>query len=233
MSSVAAITLLFGLSSCLKSVDPPEQQPAKAYISIMHLAPTGPSLDVFFDTKKVSSSAFAPGNVTVTYNAVDKGAYSITFKKASSDSVVATVAPAQYDSLNFYTLFIYNEQVNGAATAIRIRDDFSNLNPSKANFRFFHGSPDTEAVDLYIDNVKVGSSRSHADNIYSGANNSYTPTDGGFHNIQVKLAGTDTVIASINDVDLLANNAYTFYLRGLKSGTGNSKVSIGVLRALI
>jgi hypothetical protein len=230
--SLAAMVSVFGLSSCLKSVDAPEQAPARAYISIMHLAPTAPSLDVFFDAKKVSSSAFAPGNVTVAYNAIEKGTYSIIFKKATADSVVATVPTAQYDSLNFYTLFIYNVQANGAVAAVRIRDDFSNLAGNKPYYRFFHASPDTDAVDLYIDNAKVESARVLADNTYSNSYNAFTATNAGFHNVQVKLAGTDTVIASMDNVDLVAGNAYTIYLRGLSNGIGNSQLSLGILRAV-
>ncbi len=231
VSGITAIVLLFTLSSCLKSVDPPQQEPAKAYISIMHLAPTAPSLDVFFDTKKVSSSAFAPGNVTVAYNAVDKGAYSIIFKKAGADSVVTAVTPSQYDSLNFYTLFIHNVQTNGPVAAVRIRDDFSNLTNNKPYYRFFHASPDTDAVDLYIDNAKVESNRIHADNVFSSTYNSFLATTSGYHNVQVKLTATGTVIASADNVDLVPGNAYTFYLRGLSNGVGSSQLSLGILRA--
>ncbi|HKO81277.1 MAG TPA: DUF4397 domain-containing protein [Chitinophagaceae bacterium] len=220
------------LSSCIKSVDPPEPVPAKAYVSIMHLAPTAPSLDVFFNDTKVSSTPFAPGNVTVAYNAIDKGAFPITFKKASSDSIVASITFAQYDSLNFYTLFIYNQQANGPVGAVRIRDDFSKLTQNKTFYRFFHASPNTDAVDLYMDNVKIESGRVHADNTSSGLYNEFTGVSSGFHNLQVKLAGTDTVIANLDNADLLAGNAYTFYLRGLAGGSGSSQLSLGLLRAV-
>lgn len=232
LCSLMAVVTLLGLSSCLKSVDPPDQAPARAYISIMHLAPTAPSLDVFFDTKKVSSNAFAPGNVTVAYNAVEKGTYSIIFKKASSDSIVASINAAQYDSLKFYTLFIYNTQANGAVEVVRIKDDFSNLTSNKPYYRFFHASPDTDAVDLYIDNAKVESNRIQADNAFSGSYNNFSATTQGFHNIQVKLAGTTTVIASLDNVELTAGNAYTLYLRGLTNSTVNNQLSLGVLRAV-
>lgn len=230
--SVAMVSALTVLSGCIKSVDPPEPIPAKAYVSIMHLAPTAPSLDVFFDATKVSSTPFAPGNVTVAYNAIDKGAFPITFKKASSDSIVASITYAQYDSLNFYTLFIYNEQANGSVRAVRIKDDFSKLTPDKTFYRFFHASPNTGAVDLYMDNVKIQSGRVLADNTSSGLFNEFTGVASGFHTFQVKLAGTDTVIANLDNTDLMARNGYTFYLRGLTGGSGTSQLSLGLLRAV-
>lgn len=226
------ISSLSVVSSCIKSADNLDPAPAKAYVSIMHLAPTAPSLDVFFNQTKVSSAPFAPGNVTVAYNAIDKGAFPITFKKASSDSVVASITFAQYDSLNFYTLFIYNQHANGPVNAVRIRDDFSKLTQTKSFYRFFHASPNTNAVDLYMDNVKIESGRVLADNTSSGVLNEFTGVSSGYHTFQVKPAGMDTVIANLDNVELLTGNAYTFYLRGLTGGTSSSQLSLGLLRAI-
>jgi hypothetical protein len=229
---VLSLSLAIVFTGCLKSVDPPKAEPAKAYVSIMYLAPTGPALDVYFDSKRVSNTSFAPGNVTVAYNAVDRGTFSVVFKKASSDSVVASVTPALYDSLNFYTIFLHNVQANGPVSAVRIKDDFTVLTPGTAYIRFFHASPDTDPVDFYIDNMKVESGRAQADNIPSGNYNNFSSLAPGVHTFQVKEAGTDNVLATLNHTDLLAGNAYTFYLRGLKDGTGTNQLSLAVLRAI-
>lgn len=225
---IAAVLVLTG---CLKSPDNITQPPATAYVSIMHLAPTAPSLDVFFNDTKVSNAAFAPGTVTTGYNAVEKGAFAVIFKKAGSDSIVASISPAQYDSLNYYTLLIYNQQAGGAASATRIRDDFSTLTNDKSYYRFFHASPNTGAVDLYIDNIKIQNNRMLADNTGYDALNKFSATTSGSHDIQVKLAGTETVIATLTYTDLQPGNAYTFYLKGLEGGTGANQLSIGLLRA--
>ncbi len=228
---IAMIAVVSMLSGCLKSPDITPPDP-KAYVSIMHLAPTAPSIDVFFNDQKVSNTPFAPGNVTVAYNAIDKGACSIKFKKVASDSVVAELPVARYDSLSFYTLFIYNLQVNGPAKAVRVKDDFSNVVLDKPYYRFFHASPNTGAVDLYINNVKMESGRLLADNTTYDALNKFLVATPGTYNVQVRLAGTGTVIANLNNVDLQARNAYTFYLRGLEGGSGNSELSLGLLRAV-
>lgn len=231
--SAIAITALVALSGCLKSPDDTTPPTPKAYISIMHLAQTAPSVDVYFDNDKVSNTPFAPRNVTSAYNAVDKGAFSIKFKKANSDSLVAQVPVAEYDSSKYYTIFIYNLQANGPANAVRIKDDFTDLlaNMTKPYYRFFHGSPDTGPVDFYIDNVKVESGRTNADNSQQEILNKFLVTTTGFHSLQAKLAGTDTLVATLNGVDLVAGNAYTFYLMGLSGSSGLDQASIGVLRA--
>jgi len=228
------ISLVTVLSSCIKSsVEPPVETPEKSYISIMHLAPTGPAVDIFFDNTKVSNNPFTPGYVTANYNAVDKGAFSIKFKKAALDSLVTELPVAQYDSLNYYTLFLYNVQPDGPVQVFRIVDDFTDViaSPGKPYYRFFHASPNIGAVDLYIDNVKAESGRIQADNSTHLVLSKFKETTSGVHNLQVKLAGTDTVIASATNVDLSSGNAYTFYLKGLDGGTGNNLLTIGVLRA--
>lgn len=217
-------------SGCIKS-NIPEPIPAKTSISVMHLAPTAPSLDVFFNNNKVSNNAFTPGAVSAAYNPLDKGVFSITFKKAVTDSVVATIPSLPYDSLNFYTIFVYNVQQNGPAEAIRLQDDFSQVNISRTLFRFFHASPNVGGVDLYIDNSKIATNRRLADNTVQFSLNEFEETNTGYHNLQVKLTGTDSVVATKNNLEFVAGNAYTLYLKGLGGGTGTNQLTLEMLRA--
>ena len=57
--------------------------------------------------------------------------------------------------------------------------------------------------------------------------NKFLGTTPGLHNLQVKLAGTDTVLATLTNTQFAAGNAYTFYLKGLNGGTGQNELSIG------
>lgn len=230
--SVAACFTI-ALSGCLKTSEP-TKTPAKAYISILHLAtaPPTPSLEIYFNTSKVSDP-FPAGSVSPIYSSVDKGFYAMTFKKAGSDSIVASLAADQYDSLNFYTVVLYN-QPGGAANAMRIQDDFSDLTLDKVFVRFFHTSPGISnlgAVDFYIDNTKASTNRSLADNQFGSYLNVFQPATTGTHNFQVKLSSNDSLIASVNDVSLLSGNAYTIYLKGNPGGVSPNNVGLGVLRA--
>mgnify|MGYP003389948622 CR=1 FL=1 len=233
LGSVIAMVAVVVLSGCLKSPEDTKPITPQTYVSVMYLAPTAPSVDIYFDAEKVSSSAFPAGTVTPIYNALDKGIFSVKFKKAGVDSLVAQVPVTLYDSAKYYTIFVYNAQVNGAANAIRINDDFSNVlaDNSKPYYRFFHSSPNAGAVDLYIDNVKVENGRTIADNSQMDILNKFLGTTPGLHNLQVKLAGTDTVLATLTNTQFAAGNAYTFYLKGLNGGTGLNELSIGVLMA--
>lgn len=231
MVALAGITM----SGCLKSSDP-QPQPAQSYISIMQLAtmPPAPAVDIYFNDKKVSSNAFTPGAVSAMYSPVDKGIFSVTFKKAGGDSIVASIPVDQYDSLGFYTVMVYNRP-DGSASALRIEDDFSDLTLDKPYFRFFHASPtiaDLGPVDLYIGNNKVSSQRMLADNESGPYYNEFQASTVGYHKIQVKLSRNDSLLVeSATDVNMLAGNAYTIYLAGNKGGTGANALTIGALRA--
>jgi Domain of unknown function (DUF4397) len=220
----------FGLSACRKN-NTSQPPAATSYVSILHLAPTAPSIDVFFNNTQVSINPFTPGSVSGAYNPVDRGNFSVVFRKAGSDSIVANVPSVIYDSLHYYTIFVYNLQVNGPAQAFRIEDDFKNITLSKSFYRFIHASPNTGAVDLYISNAKIQTGRLLADNTGNTSFNSFLETTPGYHNLQVKLAGTDSTIASQNNVELLSGAAYTIYLKGLTSGSGSRQLSLNVLRA--
>jgi hypothetical protein len=230
--ALAIIAITGVLSGCLKSHEG-VPIPPQTFISILHLAPTGPPVDVFFDDRKVSTNPFIPGTVSPVYNPVDKGAFSIKFKKTTTDSLVADAGLAQYDSLNYYTIFLFNQFTDGPVGALRIKDDYSEVssNLTKPYYRFFHASPNTGPVDLYFDTVKVESSRRSADNVFNIGFNRFLGTSTNVHNIYVKLEGTSTVIASQTNIYLQTGHAYTFYLKGLDGGAGNNQLSLGILAA--
>lgn len=230
--SLATIAVAGVLSSCVKGGDGPPPEP-RTYLSIMHLAPTAPSVDVYFDNTKVSNVPFVPGNVTAQYNPVDKGIYSIRFKKASVDSLVADVGQEKYDSLTYYTVLLYNLITDGPVRAIRIKDDYSEVasNLTKPYYRFFHTSPNTGPVDLYIDTIKIQSGRVHADNAANVTLNKFVSTLPDVHKIELREAGTSTVLASLDNVLLQGGHAYTFYLLGLSGGTGGKELKLGILDA--
>lgn len=235
--SVVAVVGM-SITGCLKATDP-QPQPAKAYISIMHLATAAPApaVDIFFNTSKVTTNAFGAGAVSQAYSGVDKGAFSVTFKKAGSDSVVAGIPVSQYDSLGFYTIMLYNNPGTPAvAEAMLVEDDFSDLTLDKPYFRFFHASPSVSAdlgpVDVYIDNNKMFTQRVLADNEFSPYYNQFQPTTTGSHVFSVKLNSNDSLIAkTTTDVNLISGNAYTIYLGGNIGGTGTNVLTVGVLRA--
>jgi hypothetical protein len=209
-----AVCLLVMASSCLKSIDTTNSNNNKrAFISLLHLAPSGPSLEVYLNDNK-SSAAILPGAISSAYSAITPGMFTIALKKAGSDSVVASLPALVYDSLQFYTLLIYNDQPT-TVKAVRIFDDFSVISGNSAYYRFFQMSPNLGMdVDLYMDNVKIESSRQYADNVTMDFYNEFFPKEAGNHSFQVRKAGTDSLIVQSNTT-LTERNAFTIILKGM------------------
>lgn len=227
---MAAGVLATGLSGCLKTTSPQSSTTPVAYISIMHLAPLAPSTDVYFNDVNVLNQSLPPLNYFNSYGSISPGTFDVKFKAAGTDSLMASLPSAQYDSLNFYTLILYND-AQDSTRAARVHDDFSSLTSSSFLYRFFNMSPDAPAVDCYLDSTRIASSRQTADNIassYYDEFQSYTP---GTYALTVKAAGTDSVLATLYGNTFIAGNAYTIFLRGLSNGTGTQALKVDVLRA--
>lgn len=222
---LAFVTVI--MSGCLKESASSTSAP-KTYLSVMHLAPWGPPVQVYFDDKQ-ASSAINPGIVSTSYSALDPGIYSISFK-TTTDSLVSSLGTALYDSLRYYTLLLYNTDSMHVAAA-RIYDDFSVLTPDKSFIRFFHMSPDVGNVDVYLNNTMIASSRSFADNTSSDYYNQFNGIAPDNYTVTVKAAGTDSTIGQSISIPMAAPNAYTIYLRGKKNGTGVNAIGVDYLLA--
>lgn len=223
------IVFLFiaGITGCLKNNEYKPPSP-KTYISVMHLAPFAPSAEVFFDNEKVTQG-MPSGSFFSYYSGIPPATFDVKFKKAGADSLIASIASSRYDSLKFYTLLLYNDTL-GAVKAIKINDDYSNITSDKSVFRFFNMSPDVPSADLYIQNDKVASGRTPADNTSHNNLNAFVSHASGSFLLAVKVAGTDSVISQIN-TSFMANNAYTVFLKGKIGGVGDNKLELAVLRA--
>jgi hypothetical protein len=226
LGALSFLTVL--LSGCLKE-SRNTTNPPKTYLSLLHLAPRSPAVEVYFNNEQ-ASSAIIPGTVASAYSAVEPGIFSINFKKPGSDSVVASLGASLYDSLKHYTLLLYNID-STHVRAVRIQDDFSVLaNQEKAHYRFFQMSPDFGAVDLYFDNTLIESGREYADNTASDYYNTFLPAAPNTYTATVKKTGTDSVIAQ-GSVFLSAGRAYTLYLKGIRGATGTTGLGISYLEA--
>ena len=218
------------LSGCLKQTTT-SSTPPKTFISLLHLAPRAPAVEVYFDNTK-ASQPINPGTVSASYSAIDPGIFAINFKKSGGDSLVANLGADIYDTLQHYTLLLYNYD-STHVRAVRIEDDFSVLaNQQKAHYRFFHMSADFGPVDLYFDNTLIESGRQYADNTVSNYYNQFFPATPSTYNIVVKKAGSDSVIAQQYSVYMGAGSAYTLYLKGIPGKTGATGLGVEFLQAV-
>jgi hypothetical protein len=206
---------------------------AVTYVSVLHMAPYAPATDIFLNGAISSpTGGILPNTNSSKYSPLQPGTYDIQFKKTGTDSLMAEIPASSYDTLQFYTLILYNTGAGGGLVrAAKIADDFSTISAVSANYRFFNLSPDVPNVDLYLNGTAIQTSRTSADNIgYQGYNNFQQAANGLSNSLVVKVAGTDSVLASLSNVDMEAGGVYTIFLGGVKNSSVNN-LSITLLPA--
>src|ERR1700733_8198405 len=102
------IIVIATLASCMKSGSSTNTNNNNvSFITLMHMAPYSSSTEVYFNDDK-KTSAIAPGTFSTSYGQVPPGNYSIKFKVAGGDSLLAALPASTFDTLSFYTVILFN-----------------------------------------------------------------------------------------------------------------------------
>jgi hypothetical protein len=207
------------------------------YLTIINEATYSGATSVYLnDTLASPAGGIAAGTFSSKYGTILPGYYDVKFDAVSTGNLLSEIPSSDYDTLNFYTLILYNTAGGASAQSVKIWDNFSTLSSISANYRFFNLSPDVPKVDLYLNNTIVSNNRTTADNASNSLYNAFQPTAAGTYTITVKSAGTDSVVATLGQNIAMTNgNAYTIFLSGnlgssIGSSTSNS-FKINVLQA--
>jgi len=202
---------------------------AVTYLSIIQGAPFSNAANVYLNDTLITNSAFNPGTFSPKYGTIRPGSYSVKFKKAGTDSLFDQLPSSSYDTLNFYTLLLYNDATTKAAHALKIFDDFSSVaNNSYAYYRFFNLAPDWPRVNFYIGGNLAQANRTPADNAVSTSLNSFNAIASGSIVLSVKDATTDSVLVTSPSLTLTSGTPYTVWITGTKA---QNNLSINVLPA--
>lgn len=216
-------------SSCLKKSDV-QPNPVYAYVTIMHLAATAPSTEVYINEHR-QTNAMPFGSFFATYGQIEPGILNIKFKKAGSDSLIAAIPATLYDSLSFSTLILYDDpEEPGTARAFKMMDDYTELTSDKASCRFLNMSETAGEVDFYLNGTKVSEGRINADVLESSGYRDFQLYEPATYIVKAKYIGTDSVLAEVA-FSAAAANAYTIFLRGVSTSTGSDSLKLEVLRA--
>lgn len=218
------------LGGCLKSGSSSSSNANDlSFVTLMNMAPYSSSTSVYFNNV-IQTGTVGAGSYSTSYGQIPPGTYDVQFRVAGSDSVLSDLGTSVYDSLGFYTVVLYNPTASSAVSSMKITDDFSTLSLSSANYRFFNFCPDAPSVDLVFNTSVMQNGRTVGDNANSYYLNVFQNLTPGIYSITARKAGTDSVIATLNSVNLTAANAYTIFLMGSTKNTSNP-VSLNVLTA--
>jgi hypothetical protein len=204
------------LSSCLKDNNNYVNQPA-ALVTVINASPDSQPLDFFMNQNRVNNAPIAysdrldyfrayPGNRTANFYIAGSQ------QKVISDSVTLQVN-------KYYSIFLANHV--SKPDVVFLADSISAPAAGMASIRFGNLSPDAPAVDL---GIKGGALL--ASNVSYKGFSLFVPVQGdNTYTLEIRQAGTSTVLASISNRTLHGGAIYTVWLQGFAAATDQTKLA--------
>jgi hypothetical protein len=188
-----------------------------SYLRVAHLSPDAPAVDVWVDGGVVLQDV-AYGDFS-SYLKLNSGMHRIQVSPANQTTPIVIDARVTLTKETYTTVAATGRLANIAPVVLT--DDVSR-EATKARIRFVHTGPDAPPVDITLTDGTV-----LFPDVQFREAGSYLAVAGGSYDLQVRLAGTETVALSFGDVPLSNNVTYTVFAVGLLSdGSLMAKVSV-------
>lgn len=200
------LTAAILLSSCSKDEDI-----AQANVLVIHASPDAPGVDLLVDDVKQNTSALTyPQNTG--YLKVNAGARNFKVNVAGTTTTVIN-ANVTLEQDKSYSVFAIDSV--SKISAVVVADDLSTPASGKAHVRFIHLSPNAPAVDIAVDGGAVV-----FPNTSFKVGTAFTPLDAGTYDLEVRVAGTQTVALDLDPINLEAGKIYTVFAKGFLTADG-------------
>jgi hypothetical protein len=177
-----------------------------AFVRVAHLSPDAPNVDVWVDGNVVLQDV--PFRAFSGYLELAAGDHLVQVTPAGAATPVVIEATVTLAGATSYTIAARGLLGDSTINATVLVDDRATTSGS-AEVRFVHASPDAPAVDITLTDATVlfgNVSFTEAKSIPVGA---------GTYDLQVRAAGSSTVVLSFADIALAADTNYTVYAIGL------------------
>ena len=223
IQSLCVVLMTGVLASCSKEDD--VAAPATARVMVVHASPNAPAVDVRVNnTVALSNVAYTANS---SYSSINAGSTNIKVSPAGSTNYVID-ATLDLKSNTNYSVFAI-DSVSKIKAAV-VMDDLTAPAAGKSHVRFFHFSPNAPAVDIAVTGGPVlFSNRMFNDQASNSSLSNFTPVDAGTYNLEVRLAGTNTVVLALPNVMLTAGKIYTVFAKGFVGGTGMQALGAQVI----
>lgn len=217
------LMVIFGIITFTACSDDEEiitpQPQTKAKVLVTHASPDAPGVDLLVDNTVAGTNLTFPNSTG--YLEINSGTRNIKV------NVTGTSTTALETNLNLgadknYSVFA----VNSVSTieSVVLEDDLTSPASGKAHVRFLHLSPDAPAVDITLTDGTVV----FGDYIFKEAS-AFTPLNAATYNLQVRLAGTTTVVLDLPGIVLSAGKIYTVFAKGLVGGSGSQALGAQII----
>ena len=187
-------------------------QSGNARVRVLHAVPDAPAVDVYLnDAEAISDLTF---NEITAYTSVPAGDYSVKVYPASANGTGTPVIDVP--SLTLAVGQDYTVAAVGTLATIEplvLTDNNAAPAAGQAHIRVVHASPDAPNVDIFAAGAGVVVS-----DLAFKEPSAYLPLPAGSYDLQVRVAGTETVALDLPDTALAAGNVYTAFAVGLAAG---------------
>jgi hypothetical protein len=208
------------LSSCLKDhsnyIVPPS-----AALTVVQGSPDAPAEVFYLDNNRVNQAALNFGDHIDYFNAYAGTRNAIVYSYGTANKIASDTI--HLTANNTYSLFLANTYTK--PDFILLKDTINRPANGQATIRFVNVSPNAPAADLDVNDTTVFVSNK----AYKGYSSFAAITGNIKYNFEVRQHGTSTVLATLDTVTIRSGFVYTIWLRGLAAGTGNSKLSAGII----
>ena len=181
----------------------------KARVRVVHASPDAPAVDVWVNGAPAFKNA--PFKGITSYAELAGGNYDVQVVPAGATTPVVIKGALGFGTDKDYTVIALGKLANIAPLVLE--DNNAIPENGKAHVRFVHASPDAPAVDIAVKNGPV-----LFKNIAFKGVGEYLPVAAGTYDLEVRLAGTNTVVLSVPGVKLDNQTVYTIFAMGLAGG---------------
>jgi hypothetical protein len=183
-------------------------QSGQARVRVVHASPDAPAVDVLVNDGVAFSNA--PFKGITDYASLDTGTYNVKVVPTGATTPVVIEADLSLEAQD-YTVVAVGMLEN--IEPLVLVDNNAAPAAGKAHVRFVHASPDAPAVDIAVKDGPVLFS-----NVAFKEVGDYLPVDAGTYDLEVRLAGTDTVALDVPGLALADGTVYTVFAMGLAGG---------------
>ena len=190
-----------------------------ANVKVVHASPDAPGVDLLVDDNVAGSNLTFPNNTG--YLEVEEGTRNI---KVNVSGTSTTVIEADLPILGNKNYSVFAVDAVANLTPLVIEDDLTAPASGNSHVRFIHLSPDAPAVDITLTDGTVV----FGDYEFKESSD-FTPLPAASYDLQVRLAGTSTVVLELPGISVMDGNIYTVFAKGFVGGTANQALGAEII----
>ena len=215
-----AVLALVSLASCgSDDSNNPFIPTPQARVMAVHASPDAPAVDLLVDGAVAGSGLAFPNNTG--YLTVTAGTRNVKVNVAGSTT---TVINADLPIVAGGNYSVFAKGAVASIGALVIADDLTTPAAGKAHVRFVHLSPDAPAVDVAVTGGPVLFGNKAFEEYTA-----FAPVDAGTYDLEVRPAGSGTVVLALPGVALQSGKIYTVFARGFLNGSGGQALGAQII----